>query len=131
MLANARKFIDSTFYKEIPFVEADMEDAFMQMMEDGLCVVAEVDGIHVGGVGAIKGPIFFNKGIAVSLERFLWVVPDERAGGIGKALLEAIEDAARKAKCDYLNMISLDENVSKIYVKRGFTVVEHMHMKRL
>lgn len=131
MLANARKFIDSTPYKDIPFDEEAMSNAFLQMIEDGLCIVAEVDGHHLGGIGAVKGPIFFNNSVNVANERFWWIEPSERAAGVGKALLKAIHEAAKKAKCDYLMMLSLADSVGQIYLNLGFSEVERMYLKRL
>jgi GNAT superfamily N-acetyltransferase len=132
MLANARKFIDKTPYKDFPYDEESMRDEFLSMMECGLCVIAEVDGIHVGGVGAVKAPLFLNKKTFVAGERFWWVVPDDRARGVGKALLKEIHVAAKKAGCDYLMMLSLaDPTIDQIYLGLGFTEVEHSFMKRL
>lgn len=131
MLENARRFIDSTPYKDIPYDEESMRGEFLTMMEDGLCIVAEVDGKHLGGVGAVKAPLFFNRSIQVAGERFWWVTPDDRAAGVGKSLLKAIHEAAKDAKCEYLMMLSLADSVGQIYLKLGFTEVERGYLKRL
>ena len=131
MMGNARKFIDSTPYKDFPFDAQSMENAFLQMMEDGLCIVAEQDGMHLGGVGAVKSTIFFSL-TTVAAERFWWVVPDDRAAGVGKALLKAIHEAAKKANCTCLQMISLaDPKVDAIYKSLDFTETEHSFIKVL
>lgn len=131
MLANARKFIDTTPYREFPYDEESMRSEFVSMMEHGLCVIAEEDDIHLGGVGAVKGPLFLDKRVSIAGERFWWVEPNERAAGVGKALLQAIHVAAKEAGCTYLMMLSLDDAADKLYAKLGFDEVEHAFMKRL
>jgi GNAT superfamily N-acetyltransferase len=135
MLVNGRVFVESTAYREMQYCEASMTRAFEQMINDGLCIIAEVDGQHVGGVGAVKGPVFINEAITAANERFWWVVPDERAAGVGKALLMALHHYAKKAGCDYLLMIALhNEELLKVdaaYSKAGFVPSEHIYMKRL
>lgn len=132
MLENARRFIDATPYKDIPYDEESMREEFLAMMECGLCIVAEIDGKHLGGVGAVKAPLFFNRSLFCAGERFWWIAPDERAAGIGKALLQAIHVAAKEAKCNFLMMLSLaDPSVDRIYMKLGFTEVEHSFLREL
>jgi GNAT superfamily N-acetyltransferase len=135
MLVNAQTFIAATAYREIPFCEASMTKAFQQMIEDGLCIVAEIDGYHLGGVGAVKGPTFLNNGVVAAQERFWWVVPDERAYGVGKALLMALHHHAKQAGCEYLMMIALhNEELPKVdaaYIKSGFVPSEVTYLKRL
>jgi GNAT superfamily N-acetyltransferase len=132
MLANAQTFIDATAYKGL-YDQESMRFSFLQMMEDGLCIVdAEEDGTHLGGVGAIKAPFFFNHAKSFAYERFWWVVPGDRGKGVGKGLLKAIHEAAKDAGCEYLMMISLNDlTVDGMYKQLGFTEVEHAHLKRL
>lgn len=132
MLANARRFIDATPYSEIEFCEDSMREEFLAMMESGMCIVAEIDGHHLGGVGAVKSPLFFNKKTQVAGERFWWVEPGERAAGVGKALFASLHVAAKKNGCEYLMMLSLaDPKTDQLYLKLGFKEVEHCFWSRL
>lgn len=109
-----------------------MTEAFYQMIEDGLCIVAEVEGHHLGGVGAVKGPMMFDKNSTMAYERFWWVEPDQRAAGVGKALFKAINDAAKKAHCDYLIMLSpSDLRVDAMYEGAGMKPLEHTFWSKL
>lgn len=131
MLQNARTFIDATPYKALAFDEDSMRAEFLLMMESGLCFIAEENGIHAGGIGAVKQPLFFNKDISIAGERFWWVEPSARAGGAGKELLAALFTAAKEMHCDYMMMLSLDPQIDKLYIKLGFEEVEHGFFKRL
>jgi GNAT superfamily N-acetyltransferase len=135
MLVNARKFIDSTKYKDFPYDAESMESEFLQMMEDGLTVIAEHDGVHLGGAGAVKGPLFFNRAVSIAYERFFWVEPGERAGGVGKALFAALKAASKAAGCRYRNMIALENEafpyVDALYRKDGLELAEHSYIGEL
>jgi L-amino acid N-acyltransferase YncA len=136
MLANTQKFIDTIpLVKSIPFDPESMTRAFEQMMEDGLVFVAEVDGVHLGGCGAVKGPLFTNASIQVASERFWWVEPGERAGGVGKALFGTLVNAAKQANCYYLAMIALHNDalplVEGMYLKAGMSPLERTYIKVL
>lgn len=132
MLANARKFIDSIpAYKNLPYDPVSMEAEFLAMMEGGIILVAEVDGIHLGGIGALLSPLFFNPSIRVMVERFYWVEPGERSAGVGKALFTAFREAAQKS-ADYLVMISLaDERTDSLYKKLGMVETERFFWSKL
>ncbi len=134
MLGNARKFIDSTPYKDFPYDEESMTEAFHQMMEDGLCfVVTGEDGeTHLGGVGAVRGPLFFKRSATIASERFWWVVPDDRGAGVGKLLLKKLFEASKAQGCEFLMMVSLaDQKVDAIYKATGFTETEHCFLRAL
>lgn len=111
-----------------------MTEAFYQMMEDGLCfvVVGEDGETHLGGVGAVKGPLFFKRSANVANERFWWVVPDDRGVGVGKLLLKKLFQAAKEQGCQFLMMISLaDLKVDAIYKSMGMTETEHCFLRAL
>lgn len=131
MLVNARKFIDAIPAYQGLYDEESMRGEFHRMMEDGLLLIAEENGIHLGGVGAAVTPFFINQNLKIAGERFWWVEPNERAQGVGKALFEAIFAAAKEAGCDFLMMLSLADSVSQLYKRLGFTEVEHIYLRRL
>lgn len=134
IIENGKAFTEAA-YPAIPYDQASFERCTRQMMACKLLIVAEEEGVHLGGVGAIAGPLFINENILGASERFWWVKPDQRAGGIGKALLSALEVAAKDAGCKYLSMIALHDQhfplVDGFYKKMGHRPSEHIYMKAL
>ena len=51
---------------------------------------------NVGGyIGYEIGPIYFNNAVLLATEHFWYVLPSERATGLGMALLKAAQDKAK------------------------------------
>ena len=134
ILANGKTFATSA-YPGIPFDEETFFGCVMQMMNDGLLIVAEENGEHFGGVGAIKGPLFINTSVSIAMERFWWVKPEHRASGIGRDLLKALEAAAKEQGCARVLMIALHNDelpfVDGFYKKFGYAPMEHFYAKVL
>lgn len=134
MLVNGETFTKAA-YPNIPYHAPSFNNCITQMRNDKLLLIAEEDGIHLGGVGAVRGPLFINESLFAASERFWWVKPDKRAGGVGKALLAAIELAAAQARCDFLCMIALHNTdlplVDGFYKAFGHSPSEHIYMKAL
>ncbi len=129
MLANTRRFISSTPYKDIEVIDSDMENALTDMMESGLCFVAENGGFHFGGIGCFKVPLFLNSKIKLASECFFWVAPEYRKSGIGAELFDTIKEAAKAAGCTNLVMFSLtDIYVDKLYESKGMSKTDHTWM---
>ena len=132
MLANTVKFLQATPYKYLEFVPGDMQEELLAMMNSNLCFIAEADGVHLGGVGAVISPLFINNKILIAAERFWWVDPDSRDTGVGKSLFVAIYTAAKTVGCDYLTMFSLaDPAVDKLYERAGMVKTDHTWMAKL
>ena len=108
--------------------------AFMVSDENGILFVAEVDGEIVGMAGGLAHPLYFNHAHKSGQEMFWWVKPGLR-GGIGRELLDAMEDEARAIGCTSWAMIALDkvqpELTGRLYRRRGYRASEHSWIKRL
>lgn len=134
VLANGRTFSEAA-YPEVPYDADSFIHCVKQMMSDGLLIIAEEDGIHLGGVGAVSGPIEINHSLKGASEKFWWVKPDQRAAGVGGALMVAFEDACRNAGCYSYSMIALHDValpiVDGFYKKSGLRLAEHIYMKVL
>lgn len=82
---------------------------------DGLVVVAEVSGQDAGLVGGV--PLLDRAGLVS-----MWVAPDHRRSGTGRALVQAVVAWAREAGFQTLVLDVADENTSAIafYERLGF-----------
>ena len=77
-----------------------------------LPVVAEIDGRLVGtGVGTANGPVGWVGTI--------WVDPDHRGAGLGRALTQAIIDGLEAAGCRTLVLVATDQGLP-LYERMGF-----------
>jgi len=135
MVVNAEAFMKETPFSDIPFEPLSTAAMLTECVEAGLCFVADQDGLHIGGIGAVHSVLPLNNNIEVAVERFWWIVPDDRARGVGVQLLTALRDAAKSIGCDRLIMVALvNDNlplVEKSYLRFGLQAAERTYMMRL
>jgi GNAT superfamily N-acetyltransferase len=129
-----RKFYGDLPYRDIPFNEDSAARWLEFMREDGVLLVAEVDGLVVGMAGGVFSQFIFNDEFRVGAELMFWIEPLFRAEGIGVRLLEALEKAAQTAGCVRWSMIAVcdgsQDRVGKLYERHGYTLSEHTYTKR-
>jgi len=86
------------------------------------------------GVGFLAGcatPFLFGPHL-LATEIAWWVEPDKRGSGIGAEFLSAFEYWAKeKAGCAMINMVCLDDKLSKFYEDKGYKLYERAYMKVL
>lgn len=86
------------------------------------------------GVGFLAGcvtPFIFGPHL-LATEIMMWVEPEARGKGAGKEFLSAFEYWAKeKAGCTMISMVSLNENIGKMYEKQGYKLYERAYMKIL
>ena len=89
--------------------------------EGSLFLGAKVNDIVVGCVGLIAG----SDDTTAEVKRF-YVDPEYRKGGIGSALMDALEDIAkvRGIRALELETGSADFDAHALYEKRGYRVIE-------
>ena len=73
---------------------------------------------HAMLVGGLAGEIFWNALYVVSL----WVREDHRREGYGSRLLEAAEDAGRRAQCDVAYLSTFTFQAPAFYEKNGYAI---------
>jgi GNAT superfamily N-acetyltransferase len=118
------------------YVIEDVQKTLAHLVNDenGILFVAEADGEIIGMCGGLAHPIYFNHGHKSGQELFWWVKPGLR-GGIGRELLDAMENEARSIGCTSWAMIALDkvqpELTGRLYRRRGYRASEHSWIKRL
>lgn len=83
-----------------------------------------------GMIAGIKSPCLFNEGL-VATELAWWVDEEHRESGIGKELLDSFEYWAKRIGCDFVTMVSLDDNLGKFYEDEGYKLYERAYMKKL
>lgn len=92
--------------------------------------VVLLDSEGRGVLAGIKTPCLFNDGF-VATELAWWVDPEHRKAGIGAELLDTFEYWAKKVGCDFVTMVSLDDELCKFYEDEGYLLYERAYMKKL
>lgn len=134
LLAMGAKFYATTSYAGFAeYDEATVAD-LINLMRDGVLLVAEADGVPVGVVGLVVAPFMFNGAHRVAYEVIWWVDPDAQGTGAGKALLSAIEPACRACGVAAIQMVHLANSppqAAALYERLGFAHTESSFTKVL
>jgi L-amino acid N-acyltransferase YncA len=135
ILAMSRKFYATTSYAALTPMSDDTVIALaLMMMDTGVLLVAEVDGVVVGMVALMVLPFLFNHAIKTAHEVAWWVDPVERASGAGIALMRALERECRAAGCKAIQMICLPnspDGAAAVYRRLGYAHTESCWTKEL
>ena len=135
ILRMGRMFWAQTAYASIPFCLDSMTVSVRQMMAAHLLLMAEMDGVVAGSIGALASPLYANRAIQVAAELWFWVEPGYRKSGVGRDLMQAMEDAARAQGVHLMTMISLEavepEIARQMYLRSGYEMTEHSFLKVL
>jgi len=119
------------------YVTVDVNHAtrvYAEMIESGHAIVfiMENDGVILGSLGCISAPDLHN-GMQTLVETFWFTHPDSR--GQGLLLLNAFESYAANNGIKKVAMIhmtdSYPERLEKLYVKRGYTLIEKHYVKEV
>lgn len=129
----SERFYPSTHYAQsMPFDATSVAVLCGILQESGIMLVAEVDDKVVGFVGLATMPFMFNPDYVGAYEVVWWVEPEYQSEGVGKALLEAIEPAAKERGCAFIQMIHLPTSPPKaaaLYEKLGYNHSETSYTK--
>ena len=112
------------FEAELPepeYLRESWEDAWSdlsQTVREGVALIAEEDGRAVGFVFCVLG----DRGRKTAHVTDIYVRPDARNKGIGRALLAEIIDPARSAGLDHVSLEVLisNGNARRLYERLGF-----------
>lgn len=130
-----RLFWSQTPYNEIALCPDSLIETCAVMIDAGLLLIADIDGVTAGAVGAVASPLYANKSVLVAAELFWWVEPQFRNSGVGKLMLKSIEDAARAAGVYRFTMAAFDDieidKASSIYQRFGYKPTERSFGKVL
>lgn len=87
----------------------------------------------VGMVGLVFAPDIFA-GDMVAYEAFWYIRKEDRGDGLGVAILEFAERAAKRRGANRIHMISLASlgpEVAELYLSKGYTELETIYHKHL
>lgn len=131
----AARFYAQTRYPDIaPLAKESAAGLAILMMDQGVMLVADVDGEVVGMVGLFIEPFTFNVATTMATELVWWVEPEHQRSGVGGELLAAIEPACRAKGADVIRMMCLagqSEGAEAIYGRMGYVPSEHAFTKVL
>ena len=118
----------------LPFREIDAYHLLAGLIagKDGALFVADDDGVLSGMVGASLARCHWNRTKKVATELF-WYVAPERRTGVGRALMQALEDWAAGEGVNALGVMALEsqrpEAVAEVYRRRGYRPLERVFVK--
>lgn len=129
----AERFYAQTRYADItPMAKESAAGLAIVLMDQGVMLVAERDGVVVGMAGLFIEPFTFNVSKTVATELVWWVELEHQRSGIGMDLLAAIEPACRAKGADVIRMMCLAgqcEGAEAIYSRMGYVPSEHAYTK--
>jgi ribosomal protein S18 acetylase RimI-like enzyme len=116
------------FTSELPepeYLRESWEDAWSdlaQTVRKGVALIAEAEGRAVGFVFCVLG----DRGRKTAHVTDIYVRPDARNKGIGRALLTGILEPARSAGLDHasLEVLISNDNARRLYERLGFTPMD-------
>lgn len=118
----------------LPFREIDAHHLLEGLIagKGGVLLVADDVGVLSGMVGAALSRCHWNRTRLVATELF-WFVAPQRRTGVGRALMQALEDWAKAEGVHALGVMSLESQrpdaVGEVYKRRGYRLIEHAYVK--
>lgn len=98
-------------------------------------IVAEHGDELVGVIGTIFSPALSDTSRLTCSEAFFWVDKEHRSSGVGRKLLSAAEQVAKRRGAASMLMIALEssspEAVGRMYESRGYRLMERVYEKGL
>lgn len=118
------------------FCESHFTEAWKVLLDYDIATVfyEEENSVVTGILGGTFSKDMFS-GRSVASELFWYVAPHKRGGSLAIRLLKAFEDEAVTRKCERIVMVTLEalspESVSKIFIRRGYSLLEHSYAKEI
>jgi GNAT superfamily N-acetyltransferase len=126
----------SEFYVQTPYKTFDISSERVRKIAEGVTdgdktenvIILALDdsGVPRGILGAAKiYPLLTDQEVAAEL--FLWVEPEYRKQRMGRWLMLALEEWARKTGCSHVQMAKMNGNRKKF----GYTEAETVYLRKL
>jgi hypothetical protein len=101
----------------------------IDMLENGVCLVAEQDGINLGSIGGVITPNFFDTSYLTLTEMYLWVEKAHRKSRAMHHLINAFTTAGDDVDCVILCHTKLTPSLGRVYEKKGYALMETAYTK--
>lgn len=131
LLRGARAFYDEFQASLSPgFSFKHVAVTISQMLDSRkeIALVATIGGEIVGSAGAAILPVM-HSGKQVCQERWWWVSPEHRRGGVGGELLSALERRGAELGTSSMTMFDLSGKLGKFFKSAGYRPTEQVYMK--
>lgn len=126
-----REFWEQTEY-ETPYYPEGVHGFCTGLIERGLMLVAEFESEIIGVAGILVSPFHFDPRLRVATEVFWYVRPGTRELGVGEAMLQAMEEIAKREGAVMFSMGTMyDPKADKMLEKRGYKLTERTYNKVL
>ena len=116
----------NTEYDDITPGPAKLAERVRQLLAEGQTIVL-LGGAGPDGLAVLRfRPAIWTEGLECYLAE-LYVVPDRRGQGLGRALMEAAIDVARREGADSIDLGTSEDDVAAraLYERLGFVNREH------
>jgi GNAT superfamily N-acetyltransferase len=115
-----------------PFSPESAERMIRFLLETGVVLVSETDGVVEGAIMGMVTPIWYAGAFAAA-ELALWVSPDRRTKGVARSLIEAFESWGRDQGVEYFAMSDLSVDgtypAGGMFERMGYRPFERAHIK--
>lgn len=131
MVEMGRRFLAESPYRELLTENPDaMRQLGERIMDNpgGCILVSESNGQVTGMLGLIVYEHLIS-GETVGGEVFWWVDPEARGDGI--RLLRAAEITAKERGAKHMQMISPNDRLGNLYMRRGYKFMETTYVRAL
>ena len=114
----------------IPLDDVSALDMAERLIDSDDAVLLIGDGVMAG---ALAYPLYFNKNVVIGQELFWWVDKDKRGNGVGRDILDALEQWAKSVGASQLTMLAMQDTspdfVDQVYLHNGYKPFENAFVK--
>lgn len=131
----SEKFYPYTSYNtlsKIPFNPIYVAGVASGLIDNGIMLVAEVEGAVVGMIGIALIPFIFNPDYLVAGEIIWWVEEEHRGSALGVQLIQEADKIRQQIGAVHFQMIDLPVSTlsaERVYNKLGFVLTERCFTK--
>lgn len=101
--------------------------------DDGIFLLAKIDGAVVGMIGLFLIRAFIVAGELTAQEFTLWVEPEHRQHGVGSALLDAAAEWSVGRGAKILNVTAMKDqsDLARRFLAKGFRLLQSTYSRSL
>jgi GNAT superfamily N-acetyltransferase len=122
-------------YAHIPYCVGSVMKMLVEMIDDGMLLIAEHEGKVVGAIGGRISVVDFNHRFRSGAMRFWWVDTPYQKTRLSVQLLDELERIAIDRGCHVWMLCSVDEErerpLARFFGRRGYVLTERTYLKNL